>query len=71
MKRKTGTLECKEKGQILKISHHKNVNKGKNHCTPVKLESKKNDKKIIDPGRDRVGKFPAIVKEEATSHLVY
>ena len=43
----------------------------KNHCTPVKLESKKkNDKKLIDPGRERAGKLPAIVWEEATSHLV-
>ena len=30
----------------------------KNHCSPVKLESKKNnDKKITNPGRDRVGNF--------------
>ena len=36
----------------------------KNHCSPVKLESTKNDKKIIDPGRDRAGKLPAIVEEK-------
>ena len=39
----------------------------KNHCSPVKLESKKNDKKIIDPGRDRV---PIERRRRATSHLV-
>ena len=36
----------------------------KNHYSPVKLESQKNDKKIIDPGRDRPGKLPAIVEEK-------
>ena len=36
----------------------------KNHCSPVKLESKKIDKKTIDPGRDRGGKLPAIVEEK-------
>ena len=45
---KTCTLECKENGQIWKIPHHKNVNKSKNHCSPVKLENKKkNDKKVL------------------------
>ena len=34
-----------------------------NHCLPVKLESKKNDKKIIDPGRDRARTLPAIVEK--------
>ena len=38
----------------------------KNHCSPVKFDSKKkkNDKKIIDPGWDQAGKLPAIVQEE-------
>ena len=36
----------------------------KNRCSPVKLESKKNDKKLNDPGRDRAGKLPAIVVEK-------
>ena len=36
----------------------------KNHCSPVKLESKKNDKKISAPGRDWVGKLPSLVQEE-------
>ena len=36
----------------------------KNHCSPVKLESKKNDKKITDPGRDWAGKLPSSVEEE-------
>ena len=30
-------------------------NQSQNPCSPVKLESKKNDKKISDPGRDWVG----------------
>ena len=42
----------------------------KNPCSPVKLESRKNDKKIIHPGRVRSGKLPAIVQEEATTRLV-
>ena len=39
----------------------------KNHCSPVKLESKKkkkNDKKIIDRRRDRVGKPPVSFEEK-------
>ena len=36
----------------------------KNHCSPVKLESKKNDQKIIDTGRDRARKLPTIVEEK-------
>ena len=42
---KTGTVECIESDQKSKISHVKNVNKRKNHCSPVKLESKKQGKK--------------------------
>ena len=44
---KSSTLECKENDQILKISHHKNVNKRKNRLKPVKLESKNQDQKSI------------------------
>ena len=44
---KTGTLECKENDQTLRISDHKNVNKSKNPLTPAKLENKKQDKKSI------------------------
>ena len=33
---KNSTIECKENGQMLKISHQKNVNKSKNHCSPLK-----------------------------------
>ena len=47
-----------------RISDHKNVNKSKNYCSLVKLESKNNDKKIINPGRDQVGKLPSTVEEE-------
>ena len=35
--RKISTLECKENGQMLRISDHKNVNKSKNRLTPLKL----------------------------------
>ena len=38
-----------ETGSIVRISGVKNVNKMKNHLTPVRLESKKQDKKIITP----------------------
>ena len=44
---KTGTLECREKVEMLKISHLKNVNIRKNRCTPVKLDSNKQDKKGV------------------------
>ena len=43
---KTRALECIECDQKLRISHVKNVNKRKNRLTPVKLESKKQHKKI-------------------------
>ena len=46
---KTRTVECKKQVQKLKISDVKNVNKRKNRLTPVKLESKKEDKKKIAP----------------------
>ena len=42
---KHSTLECKENSQIFKISDHKSVNKSKNWLTPLKLYSKKHDKK--------------------------
>ena len=45
-------LECKENSQILKIPDHKNVNK--NRLTPLKLYSKKHDKKVMD-SRDGSG----------------
>ena len=44
-KRKNVTLECKENSQTLNISDHKTVNKSKNRLTPLKLYSKKHDKK--------------------------
>ena len=47
-KHKTSTLECKENGQILNISDHKNVYKSKNQLTPLKLYNKKHDKKVMD-----------------------
>ena len=45
---KTSFLECKENDQKLLFQHVKNVNKSKNRPTPVKLESKKQDKKVMD-----------------------
>ena len=47
IKEETTTLECKENSQILKISNHKNVNKSNNRLTPLKLYSKKHDKKVM------------------------
>ena len=41
------TLECKENYKILRISEVKNVNKRKNRLTPAKLESRKQDKKVL------------------------
>ena len=43
--KKTSTVECIESDQKLRISDVKNENKTKNHCLPVKLGSKKQDKK--------------------------
>ena len=44
---KNSTLEWKENGQKSINSHHKNVNKSKNRLTPLKLGSKKHDKKVM------------------------
>ena len=44
---KISIVECKENDPKSKISHQKNVNKSKKHCSPVKLERKKHDKKVI------------------------
>ena len=60
-------LECNENNQILKISHHKNVNKRKNRLTPVKLESERLGKKIIAL-REGLGRGVSIERyEEATT----
>ena len=58
-KRKTSTLECKENDQIFEISHVKNVNKRKNRLAPVKLKSKKQDKKVMDSRKGSGGKSPS------------
>ena len=42
----------------------------KNHCSPVKLESKKNDKKVSYPGRNQAGKLPAIVEENHDPSII-
>ena len=57
--RKSGTLECKENDQKLTISDVKNVNKIKNRLTPVKLESKKEDKKAMAKREGQGGKLPS------------
>ena len=44
---KNSTVQCKENNQKLIIPDMKNVNKSENHCSPVKLESKKQDKKVL------------------------
>ena len=44
---KTVTLESKKNVQKMKNSHVKNVNNHKNHYSPVKIESKKQAKKVI------------------------
>ena len=61
---KTKTLECKEKVQKLRISHVKNVNKRKNRLPPVKLESKKQDKKVMAEREGLGGKFPSIYRKK-------
>ena len=44
---KNSTLECKENNEMLKNPEVKNVNKSKNRLTPAKLDSKKQDKKVL------------------------
>ena len=61
---KTSTLECKENSQIWKIPHHKNVNNSKNHCSPVKLESKKNYKKVLASRDGSGGAIQSIVQKK-------
>ena len=66
------TIESKEKekqhsrmqGKRSKVKNSPSEERkqSKNHCSPVKLKSKNNVKKIMDPGRDWVGKLPAIVE---------
>ena len=55
---KISTLECKENDQIFKIFHVKNVNKRENRLTPVKLESRKQDKKVLASREGSSRKFP-------------
>ena len=44
---KTSTLECKKQVQKSKNPYHKNANKIQNRLTPLKLESEKQDKKVL------------------------
>ena len=66
----TSTLECKKSVQMLRISDHKNVKKKKNHLTPLKLYSKKQDEKVIAlrEGSGRVDPIERLGR--ATSHLL-
>ena len=69
--RKIGTLKCKENDQLLRISDVKDVNKRKNCLTPVKLESKKQDKKVL-ASREGLGwEVSNEGRGRATSHLLY
>ena len=56
---KNSTLECKENTQKLNNSNVKNVNKKKNPLTPAKLDSKKQDKKIMDSQEGSGRKLPS------------
>ena len=56
---KVGTLECKENDQMLRISDVKNVNKRKNRLAPVKLESKKQHKKVLPSQAGSGGNSPS------------
>ena len=56
---KNHLLECKENDQIFKISRVKNVNKRKNRLTPVRLESEKQDKKVLASWEGSRRKFPS------------
>ena len=56
---------------MLRISDVKNVNKSKNRLTPAKLESKKQDKKVL-ASREGPSWGDLIERqEEAASHLVF
>ena len=46
---KNNTLECNKNDEMPENPDVKNVNKKKNHLTPVKLQSKKHDKKTLVP----------------------
>ena len=53
-----------ETGSIVRISGVKNVNKRKNRLTPAKLESKKQDKKLLASREGLVGKPPSSVRKK-------
>ena len=62
--KKNSTLECKGNDQMLRILEVKNVNKSKDRLTPVKLESKKQDKKVLVSREGSRGKFPSTVRKK-------
>ena len=68
--RKTHTLECKKQLRKSKISHVKNVNKRKYRLTPVKLESKKQDKKVTAKREGLGGKFPSNYRKKPRSLII-
>ena len=62
-------FNARNKFKTEKIPHHKNINKRKNRLTPVKLESKKQDKKVL-ASRERTStdpSIPSIVLEEPSA----
>ena len=67
------TIECKENDPKLTIPHHKNVNKKKNHLTSEKLESKKQDKKVMAVREDSGGHYLSNCRENPrpTNNLIF
>ena len=65
------TLECKQMDQIFKIFHVKNVNKRKNRLTPVKLESKKQHKKVLASREGSNGKCPSTDRKKPRPRLCF
>ena len=57
--KKSNTQEYKEIVQMLKNPDVKNANKSKTRLTLVKLERKKQDKKVVSKQESSGGKFPS------------
>ena len=55
--------------EMLRISDVKNVNKRKNRLTPVKLESKKQDKKVL-ASREGSG-WEVSIERRGPSHVLF
>ena len=55
---KTRSIECKKQVQKSKNPYHKNANKIQNRLTPLKLESDKQDQKVLVSREGSGGKSP-------------